>query len=133
MKNIKISTLKRRTWKLFSIYIRQRDCLETTGSKEWGECVTCNETFSFDQLDAGHFIGGRHSSNLFSEKGCHGQCRRCNRFKNGNVLEYRRQIVKLYGEGADLKLEEEARKIKKFTVDELLKLEAELKKKIKEM
>ncbi|KKN73823.1 hypothetical protein LCGC14_0396250 [marine sediment metagenome] len=127
----RIPTLRRRVWCLFSIYIRLRDCIRTTGSKEWGECFTCDETLPFDKLDAGHFIAGRHNGNLFSERGCHAQCRSCNRFKHGNVLEYRRQIVKLYGVGADLSLEAEARVVRKFTVEELLNLEAELKEKIK--
>ena len=34
-------------------------------------------------------------------------------------LEYRRQVIKLYGAGADEELEAEAREIKKFTVQEL--------------
>ena len=127
----KIPTLKRRVWGLFSIYIRLRDCLRTTGSKEYGECFTCDETLPFDKLDAGHFIPGRHNSNLFSERGCQAQCRRCNRFKNGNVLEYRRQIVNLYGEGVDKELEDEAGQMIKFTVDGLLELETEIKEKIK--
>lgn len=127
----KIPTLKRRVWGLFSIFIRRRDCLLATGSIHYGECFTCEEPFPFEELDAGHFIPGRHNGNLFSERGCHAQCRRCNRFNNGNVLEYRRQIVILYGEGVDLELEEEAKQLVKFTVEGLLKLETELKEKIK--
>ena len=131
-KKIKISTLKRRVWAgAFSPYIRLRDCMRTTGSLKYGECFTCSDTLPFNELDAGHFIPGRHNGNLFSERGCHAQCRTCNRFKDGNVLEYRRQVVELYGEGVDLELEEEARQIVKFTVDGLLELEAEIKEKIK--
>ena len=132
-KRVKISTLKRRVWGVFSIYIRLRDCMRTTGSLEYGECFTCGETFPFNELDAGHFIPGRHNGNLFSERGCQAQCRTCNRFKDGNVLEYRRQIVELYGEGVDLELEEEAKRIVKFTVDELLEFEDYIKEKIEKL
>ena len=129
----KISTIKRRVWVLFSAYIRTRDCLRTTGCSSWGLCITCGKRYHFKLLQAGHFIAGRHNSNLFSEKGVHAQCYNCNINLRGNSLEYRRQVVKLYGEGADLELEEEASKITTFTVEGLLELEAELKEKIKEL
>jgi len=128
-----ISSLKKKAWPLFSQYIRMRDCLRTTGSLDYGECITCDNQFEFNQLQAGHFIPGRHNSNLFSEKGCHAQCVSCNRYHGGQPLEYRRQIIKLYGEGADLELEEEARKVKKFTLQELETLIVDLREKIKEL
>ncbi len=115
-----VASLKKKLWPIFSQYIRLRDCLETTGSPEYGECITCEGgPFAFKDIQAGHFIPGRHNSNLFSERGTHGQCRACNILYYGRPLEYRRQIVKMYGEGADEELESEARQIKKFTVSEL--------------
>ena len=114
-----ISSAKAACWKVFSRYIRLRDCLGTTGSPYYGECITCDATLEFDQLQAGHFIPGRHNANLFSPMGVHAQCRRCNILKNGEPLEYRRQVIKLYGAGADEELEVEARETKKFTVQEL--------------
>jgi len=73
-KQPKISTLKRKVWKLFSEYIRLRDCLETTGLKDYGKCITCSKIIPRTLLQAGHFIPGRHNANLFSEEGCHAQC-----------------------------------------------------------
>lgn len=84
-------------------------------------------------LQAGHFIPGRHNANLFSEKGCHAQCYNCNINLRGNTLEYRRQIIKLYGEGADVELEEKAREIRKFTIPELEALLEEYKNKVKQL
>lgn len=114
-----ISSAKAATWKVFSRYIRLRDCLYSTGSLEYGECFTCDATLEFNQLQAGHFIPGRHNANLFSEKGVHSQCRACNILRHGMPLEYRRQVIELYGTGADEELEQEARETKKFTVQEL--------------
>ena len=114
-----ISSAKAACWKVFSRYIRLRDCLRTTGSLYYGECFTCNASLEFGYLQAGHFIPGRHNANLFSERGVHAQCKTCNILKNGMPLEYRRQVIKLYGTGADEELEAEAREIKKFTVQEL--------------
>ena len=133
MKKESVRKLKRKCWVVFSIYTRKKDCLRTTGSLEYGECITCNETLEFKKLQAGHFIAGRHNANLFSERGVHAQCRRCNILENGRPLEYRRQIIKLYGEGADLELEEEAKQLKKFTSDELEGMIEEYKNKILEL
>ena len=114
-----ISSAKAACWKVFSRYIRLRDCLRTTGSLEYGECFTCDASLGFDQLQAGHFIPGRHNANLFSERGVHSQCRACNILRHGEPLEYRRQVIKLYGAGADEELEQEAGETKKFTVQGL--------------
>ena len=114
----KISTLKRKTWSVFSKYIRYRDNLKATGSIMYGECFTCGEPKEFHQLDAGHFVP-KHNSNLFSEHGVHAQCRRCNRMLSGNQLAYRRHLVELYGEEETNRLEFENKELKKFTVEEL--------------
>lgn len=133
MKKKTISNLKKKAWVIFAQYIKKRDCLRTTGSLEYGECITCNFSGHISKLQAGHFIPGRHNSNLFLERGVHAQCARCNGVLSGNVLEYRRQIIKLYGEGADLELEEEARQIKQFSIPELENLIALFKERIKEL
>ncbi len=132
MKKKTIASLKRKAMPIHSRYIRLRDCLRTTGSLEYGECFTCGFSGHISQLDAGHFIP-KHNANLFSERGVQTQCRKCNRYSSGMQLEYRRQLINLYGEGADLELEEEARQIKKFTIKELEELIIDLKAKIAEI
>lgn len=114
-----VSKLKKKLWIVFSEYIRHRDCLITTGCADWGLCVTCNRRYHYKLLQAGHFVAGRHNGNLFSERGVHAQCYNCNINLKGNTLEYRRRIIEIYGEGADVELEAEARTIKQFKPDEL--------------
>ncbi len=116
------STLKRYVWAAFAKFIKLRDCLRTTGTLTHGKCITCGKLLSISLCDAGHFVSRRYNSTLFDEKNCHLQCRYCNRYLNGNLLEYRRQIVKLYGEGADVVLEDKAMEIKKYTPQDLTKL-----------
>jgi len=128
-----VSSLKKKCWTVFSLYIRTRDCLKTTGCKDWGLCVTCGKRYHIKLLQAGHFIPGRHNANLFSEKGTHAQCYNCNINLRGNTLEYRRQIIQMYGDGADTRLEDEAQQIKKFTPQDLIELEGYYKNKIKEI
>lgn len=117
-----LAKVKKELWTIFSIYIRMRDCLETTGLLDYGKCITCGRTIPRTLLQAGHFIVGRHSSNLFSERGVHAQCYNCNINLRGATLEYRRQIIKKYGKGADLDLEEKAKQIKKYTIPEIEEL-----------
>lgn len=134
-KSKSLANVKKATWAIFSRYIRLRDCLQTTGSKECGECLTCGETRIFTKLQAGHFIP-KHSGNYFSERGVHAQCRDCNIYgKKGQAAgmphEYRRQLVKMYGEEVTNELEREPSKVKKYTVEELEELQQDLKEKIR--
>src|SRR3990167_8214756 len=107
-----LSSVKKKAWVLFSQYIRMRDCLRTTGCSSFGLCITCSKRYHIKLLQAGHFIPGRHNANLFSEEGVHAQCYNCNINLRGNTLEYRRQIIKLYGKGYDEVLEKQANEIK---------------------
>ena len=132
-KQPKISTLKKKVWTLFSTYIRLRDCLKTTGLPDYGKCITCGKTIPRSLLQAGHFIAGRHNANLFSEEGTHAQCYNCNINLHGNTLEYRRQIIKLYGVGYDETIELQSKQVTKLTVDDLTKLKDSLKVKIEEL
>ena len=88
---------KDRTWKVFSQYIRTRDCIATTGDPEYGKCCTCGKIKPFAELDAGHYISGRSNSVLFNEMGVNAQCRHCNRFQEGNKGEYELFMLERYG------------------------------------
>lgn len=65
-------------WKKFSLYIRVRDCLRTTGTTMFGCCVTCGRKYPIGKLQAGHFIPGRTDAILFAETQVYAQCYRCN-------------------------------------------------------
>ena len=133
MKQPTVKLLKKKLWTIFSLYIRMRDGLRTTGSKDWSLCITCSRRYHLKLLQAGHFITGRHNANLFSEKGTHAQCYNCNINLKGNTLEYRRKIIELYGKGADIELEKKAKEIKQFTVPELNKMIENYKEKLKNL
>lgn len=122
MKKKTVSSVKKKVWKVFSEYIRKRDCLKTTGLIDAGRCITCGQVKPMSLLQAGHFIVGRHNANLFSERGTNAQCYNCNINLKGNTLEYRRKIIEMYGEGADEELEAENKRDRKFTVENLEEL-----------
>jgi len=126
-----LAKLKNKLWPIFSLYIRTRDCLKTTGCASFGLCITCGKRYHIKLLQAGHFIPGRHNANLFSEKGTNAQCYNCNINLKGNTLVYRRKIIEMYGFGADEELEREDKQIKKFQEFELLKMIEDYKNKTK--
>lgn len=97
VKRDKLSTHKDKAWTAFSIYIRTRDCLKTTGHADEGKCVTCGRSYTFKQLQAGHWIPGRNNAVLFSEEGVHAQCNFCNGHKKGNPIEYWKFMEVTYG------------------------------------
>jgi hypothetical protein len=88
VKKDKLSTHKKKAWTQFSIYIRTRDCINSTGNIDRGFCVSCSKVFPFSSLQAGHFIDGRRNAVLFSELGVNSQCYACNISKHGNKIDY---------------------------------------------
>ena len=121
----KVWTLKKAkkyAWDQFSIFIRTRDCLKTTGNPGVGVCITCSRKYDFKKLQAGHFIQGRHNNNLFSERGVHAQCFYCNMQLKGNVLEYRRKIIAMYGYEADEQLEAAEKVLVKYILKDYLEI-----------
>ena len=56
--------------------------------------------------DCENFISRRFQSTRYDEKNAHAQCKKCNRFENGNQYEHGKAIDRKYGEGtADQLLE----------------------------
>ena len=95
-KRTPVAIAKDNLWETFSIYTRTRDCIRTTGTIEYGLCISCSKPYPFKKLQAGHFIPGRRNSNLFYERGCHAQCYNCNINLKGNLLNYMDALIKLY-------------------------------------
>jgi len=79
-----ISQLHKLATKHFNKFIRERD-------KNKG-CVSCDSyTFS----DAGHYYSAGHYPPLrYNENNVHGQCKQCNYFLHGNLIEYKNRITK---------------------------------------
>ena len=79
--------LRLKAGKVFRAWIRKRD--------EDQPCISCG---SFNVTDAGHYYSAGHYPELeFNENNCHGQCRHCNMFLSGNLIEYRKGLIKRIG------------------------------------
>ena len=82
-----IPQLIRIATKYFNAYIRRRDISDG--------CISCTEG---KVENAGHFLSaGHHSAFRFHEKNVHGQCVKCNLYLSGNLLNYRKGLVKKIG------------------------------------
>lgn len=133
-----LSRAKKELWRLFSRYIRYRDCLKTTGTLDRGKCITCGKEFKFKKLQAGHFIPGRNNAVLYNERHVHAQCWQCNAptalgGKNGNPFVYRRKIIEIYGKNSDELFEQESQQIVQYKVFQILDMQEEYKTKIIEL
>jgi hypothetical protein len=87
----------------FSLFIRTRDSQKYEG-REF-DCISCGLRKTIDQADCGHYVNRQHMSLRFSELNCHAQCRKCNRFMEGNIQDYRKGLIKKIGEQKVLMLE----------------------------
>lgn len=82
-----ISKLLKDAQKEFNRFIRDRD--------KYSGCISCGGSVDH----AGHyFTVGQHSALRFDEVNCQGQCVSCNCYKHGNLIYYRKGLVKKYGE-----------------------------------
>lgn len=85
----KISMLLKAAKDACHAYIRSRDRLKP--------CISCGNPWHED-FDAGHFYKAELFSGLrYDEKNISGQCRKCNRFNDGNESGYRVGIIERYG------------------------------------
>lgn len=128
-----LSKAKKKAWDMFSKYIRTRDALRTTGTLDEALCVTCERRYPIKQLQAGHFIPGRHNSILFDEKNCHAQCYGCNVMKKGSTVQYWVFMEKEYGRKTIDRLIEDDKKTSQGKVYIFKELEEEYKDKLKKL
>ena len=121
-KDITLPKQLKKTQAVFNKWIRERD-------KDKG-CVSCK---SPKIEHASHFFSaGKFPALRFHEDNVHGSCLRCNYFMNGNLLEYRKTLVKRIGEERLEILEGLANRQKhKWSVLELQTIEDEYKKRLK--
>lgn len=99
--------------KSFQKYVRLRDAELN--------CISCGGNDK-DLWDGGHYFKAELFSGLiFNEMNCHKQCRKCNRYLNGNEIQYRFGLISRYGLEYVTQLESISaeNRVYKYTKDEL--------------
>ena len=72
---------------VFNKWIRTRDA--------GNSCISCP---SYNTSDASHlYSAGKHNHMRFNPDNVHLACKRCNLFLSGNLLEYRKRLIKKIG------------------------------------
>lgn len=89
--------LKTKLDRVFSLYIRKRDSKPFDG--EYFQCISCRRIKPYDQADCGHYINRSIMATRYDEINCNAQCRKCNRFTEGNIQDYRKGLIRKYGIG----------------------------------
>ena len=80
----------------FNEYIRLRDT-----ENGIGRCISCSKVLKIPsaQAQAGHYYsGGNFPLMKFDETNVNLQCKKCNYFLSGNLIEYRKNLLKKVGE-----------------------------------
>jgi hypothetical protein len=127
-KKISVSKLKKKAWKLFSEYIRRsaiKDGLVV--------CITCGAQKNYKEMQAGHWLPGRHPSVLFDQRNCHPQCYHCNVGLKGSPIQYYHYMENFYGKKEMKDLERLDRVNKQFKQFELEALIDIFKRKLSEL
>jgi len=88
---------KKKAWDAFSLYVRLRDCLETTGTQDYGRCITCGARHHLKELQAGHCIPGRGNSILLDETLVAAQCYACNCCRHGEHGRFALKMIDKWG------------------------------------
>lgn len=112
------SQLLKKCQVVFNKFIRERDSELP--------CISCG---TGRVAQAGHFLSqGHHSSLRFNEFNTNGQCVRCNHFLSGNLINYRKGLVKKIGEDKVVELECVRKKAHKWDRLELILMIEKYKK-----
>lgn len=114
----------REAQKVVNAYIRLRD--------KDKPCISCGRHHQ-GQYHAGHYRSVGSCPELrFNELNIHKQCMPCNSHLSGNLIEYRKRLIKKIGLDK-VELIENYQQDKKLTIDEIRAIESEFKLKIKEL
>lgn len=111
----RITKLKKELFTKIQLLARLEDV-----DKTWyGHCISCWKRIHRTEGDGWHYISRIHMATAFDLRNIHLQCKNCNGMLHWNLIEYRRNLVKKYGEEMVLDLEKRKHETKHFTIQEL--------------
>jgi len=94
-------------------------------------CITCGSVHFWTDIDCGHFITRAKKPTRFDEMNTHTQCKKCNRFRSGEPIIYRRRLIQLYGEKDVAAMEEKAYRGGSYCSYQLRQMIIEYREKVK--
>jgi len=88
-------------------------------------CISCGTTRDVQYAGGHYFEAGKYSALMFDERNCHKQCNKyCNMGKSGNLLEYRKGLIRRFGIAFvdQLESESDGKRDYKYTRAELIEI-----------
>lgn len=101
--------------------------------KGYCKCVSCGKIDVPEMMDAGHYVGRSHRCTRWDEKNVAPQCRKCNRFLEGNKDSYAVFLVRKFGADILEELEKKKNSVCKFSTIELETMIADYKERLKNL
>lgn len=123
-----LSNLESEAKKSFQKFIRFRD-------KDLA-CISCNNSQTTDWAGGHFFNANMYSGLIFDERNCHKQCNtHCNKYLSGNLLEYRKGLIKRFGTNfvETLESESDIKRNYKYTRQELIDIKSKYDQKCREL
>jgi hypothetical protein len=106
-KRVPLPKLKKELDRVFSLFIRQRDCHLAGG---WGSCATCGIPIHVTQsAQASHYQVRQDMATRWDETNVHAACGNCNGFRGGEPEKMAAYIDLKYGEDTAMLLRNKAR------------------------
>jgi hypothetical protein len=62
------------------------------------KCIACGKIETLDRSNVSHYISRRYMATRFDLHNVHLSCVACNKWKSGNLIQYRKALVEKYGE-----------------------------------
>ncbi len=113
-----MADLKKSVQRVVNAYVRKRDADLP--------CISCQRPC--EGGEAGHFIAQGSSGHLrYNLSNIHKQCGQCNRWKHGNLLEYRIHLIDKIGSDMVEWLERNRHETHKWTREELEEIKVTIK------
>lgn len=112
---------------VFNAFIRERD--------KGKPCISCGVPLGGvpNSYDAGHYRSRGAASHLrFDEKNVHGQCKKCNRYLSGNVVEYRNGLKTRIGMDELERLEND-NEPRVYSKEDLIEIKSKYGKKLRDL
>jgi len=98
-------------------------------------CISCGNSKTNDWAGGHYYSAGMYSGFMFDERNVHKQCNtHCNKHLSGNLLEYRKGLLKRYGNAFVEQLDaiSDSKRNYKYTKEELIAKKLQYDIKIKE-
>lgn len=130
-KKTTLGKAKKKAWDAFSLWVRMRNV--TNQNMGFVNCYTCEKSYHYKNMNAGHGIGGRNNAVLFDEAIVRPQCVGCNIWGRGQYQVFTRKLIGELGLEAYDEIVKHSSDPVKYKVADYEEIEQRYKRKLEEL